>query len=321
VVGGARTALALALLSLTALGLGCGDDEPAVPAVGPTAGSGGGSVVWALPDRPHTLDPLFARTPADRLAARQLHEPLVEELSGPFGDPRRVDGLALSATQTRDPTVWRLRLRPGVRFQDGTPFNAAAVLANAERWQAYPELSGVPPSPEAFVFAPKPDEVRFKLAVPDPNFDRVLASPSLGIVSPQALRRAGGGELGFRLATESGTGPFEPRERTPGSLLLARNALWWGSGRPALGPAIDQLNFVVVPQQEDRVSLLRAGEAQVATGFDQSGARDVKRDPLLTVVSTAGAAAIAAERSIRGIPAEEPVPALNGLWQTRIDAG
>jgi peptide/nickel transport system substrate-binding protein len=313
--------VALALLSLSSLFAGCDDDEPSSPAVAPPPSGAGGSVVWALPEPPRTLDPLFARTQSEQLAARQIYEPLVEQLSGPFGDPRRVDGLALAATQTNDPTVWRVRLRPGVRFRDGTPFNAAAVLANAERWQAFPELSGVPPQPQAFVFSPKPDEIRFKLPVPDPRFDRVLASPALGIVSPRALRRADGGELGFALTAESGTGPFEPRERTRRSLLLARNSVWWGSGKAALGPAIDQLNFIVVPSEEDRVALLADGDAQAASGLRPAGERAVRRDPLLTVASTVGPAAIATERSIRGIPPDEPVPSLNGLWQTRIDAG
>jgi peptide/nickel transport system substrate-binding protein len=313
-----RRLAALALVFLMALVAGCGEDDAALPPAGALASGSGGELAWAVAERPTTLDPLFARTAADRLAARQVFEPPVEQLSGPYGDPRRVDGLVLAVSQTSDPRVWRLRLRTGVRFRDGTPFNAAAVLANAERWQAYPELSGLAPPPEVFVFAPKPDEVRFKLAQPDPDFDRALASPALGIVSPEALRRAGGGELRYAQIADAGTGAFEPRERSADRLLLARNAGWWGSGRPALGPAIDQLEFVLASSERERVALLRRGEVQAASALGPGARRAVRRDPLLAIASTAGKTAIGAERSVRGIPTDEAVPSLNGVWQTRI---
>jgi peptide/nickel transport system substrate-binding protein len=251
--------------------------------------------------------------------ARQIYEPLVERLAGPFDDPRRVAGIARVVRPTSDPTVWRIALRPGVRFADGTPVNAAAVLANAERWQAQPQLSGLPSEPELFVFAPKPPyEVRFKLARPDPEFGLRLASPALGLVSPVALRRAGGAELGLGLVTDSGSGPFELRERGAGSLVLARNAGWWGSNR-ALGPALDQLEFRVERLEAERAALLREGAVQVGSDLSGATVRQLAMDPLLEVVSRAKG--IVAERSVRGIPAAGPVPSLNGVWRTRIAAG
>jgi ABC-type transport system substrate-binding protein len=313
--------IALALATAAAIVTGCGDDESELAPGGTVSAGEGGALAWAVPSRPRDLDPLFADDHAAELAARQIYEPLVEQLSGPFGDPRRVDGLALAVAQTKDPTVWRLRLRTGVRFQDGTPFNAVAVLANVERWQALPERSGLPPAAEMVAFSPKPDEVRFKLDEPDPRFGRLLASPALGIVSPEALRRASRPRLGFPLAAAAGTGPFEARERGAGSLVMARNAGWWGSGRAALGPAIDQLEFVVARSEDERVELLGEAEVQVASGLGPRAARSIRRDPLLAVVSMAGGLAIAAERSVRGIPPDEPAPSLNGVWQTRIDAG
>ena len=309
----------LGIVAVAALLAGCdSDEEGQVGDASATAPGGGGSLVWALPESPATLDPLFAGSDAERLVARQVYEPLVERLAGPFEDPRRVPGIARAVRRTSDPTVWRVALRPGVRFADGTPVNAAAVIANAERWQAHPGLSGLPPQPELFVFAPKPPyEVRFKLAEPDPGFARRLASPALGLVSPLALRRAGGGELGFGLVTDSGSGPFELRERGAGSLILARNAGWWGTDR-ALGPALDLLEFGVEPVEGERAALLRDGAAQVASELRGSVLDAVAADPLLTVVSEAGG--IVAERSVRGIPAEE-APFLNGVWRTLIASG
>jgi peptide/nickel transport system substrate-binding protein len=228
-----------------------------------------------------------------------------------------VAGLALSALPSSDRTVWRVRLRTGVRFHDGTPFNASAVLANVDRWRA--SAPGRALIGEALADAPRPDLVRFILPVPSPRFDTRLASPQLGIVSPRALAGASGPELDPEEASQSGTGPFELRERSAERLLLAHNAGWWGTER-GLGPALDQLEFTVVPDPEERVARLAEGAVQVAADLDPGELSRVRNDPLLTVVPVPEGG-LGVERSVRGIPAGEPAPPLNGVWRTRLAAG
>jgi peptide/nickel transport system substrate-binding protein len=294
---------------------GCGDDDPGAAGIGVGAqAGGGGAVVWALPERPAHLDPLFARTDAEQLVSRQIHEPLVARLSGPFDNARQVNGLALSALPSSDATVWRLRLRPGVSFGDGAPFNSGAVLANVQRWRAF--AAGRALLADALVDAPRPDLVRFILPAPDPRFDRALASPRLGVVSPRALASAGGVELEAAELTDTGTGPFELREREPDRLLVARSTEWWGADR-GLGPGVDQLEFRVVPARGERLDALRDGTIQVASDLGPSRLARAQRDPLLTTVDD-GAGGLAIERSIRGIPARDPAPPLNGIWQTAL---
>jgi len=259
---------------------------------------------------------LYARTPADRLAARQLHEPLVEQLAGPFDFPRRLPGLALSVAPSADATVWRARLRQGVRFQDGTPFNAEAVLANVARWQA--STTGRAALGDLLVDAPRPDLVRFILPAPDPEFDRRLASPVLGIVSPRAIRGAAGGELDSSDLPRSGTGPFELRERDADAMVLARNTAWWGADH-GLGPGVDQIELRWVASPGERFDLLRDGTVQVAD-LVPSQLAAVRADPLLTALER-GASPLGAERSVRGIPAAVPAPSLSAAWLTGIDAG
>lgn len=177
-----------------ALGCGGGDGSENAALASSSAGQRSASLAWAVAQRPEAVDPLYATTPADRLAACQVHEPLVAELSGPFDFPRRLPGLALSASPSSDRSVWRVRLRRGVRFQDGTPFNAAAVLANVMRWQANP--AGEEALGSLLVDAPTPDPVRFILPAPDPELARRLANPVLGVVS---LRDPRGGWRRARL--------------------------------------------------------------------------------------------------------------------------
>lgn len=240
----------------------------------------------------------------------------MEELGGPFDLVRRIPGLALSLQPSADRTVWRARLRPGVRFQDGTSFNAAAVLANADRWLIAPagrELLG-----ELLVDAPRPDLVRFILPLPDPDFAARLADPRLGIVSPRAIDEAAGGPLDSSRLPESGTGPFELRERSGDRVLLARNTSWWGTDH-GLGPAVDQVELRAVPDPGERLALLRDGTVRVAD-LRPAQLPAVRADPLLTVIPQ-GDGGLGAERSVRGIPVGVPVPSLNAVWLTGIDAG
>src|SRR6202040_1098495 len=119
--------------------------------------------------------------------------------------------------------------RDGVRFQDGTPFNAAAVLANAHRWQSLP--AGRALLPDLFaVDAPRPDQVRFLLQRPSPKLPQELSSPRLGIVSPESLRPHSGvratvaGNVGG-----PGTGPFQLNQINSGQIFLVRYLAWWGT--------------------------------------------------------------------------------------------
>jgi ABC-type transport system substrate-binding protein len=259
---------------------------------------------------------LLTRTQAGQIVCRQIYEPLVAQLAGPFEDARRVPGLALSIRPSGDRTIWRLRLRPGVRFQDGTPLNASAVLANAERWSATAEGQGL--LPQLFeADAPRPDLVRFFLAAPDPRFDERLSSPRLGIVSPRVLGAGDRAELAS--GVNSGTGAFELRERDRSRLLLARNSAWWGSGR-GLGPALDQVEFRIVPDADERIELLNGAEAQVASGLPAFAVQEASGDPLLTTLP-ADDGGIAMERSVRGIDSAREIPSLSGVWLTTIGSG
>ncbi len=295
---------------------GCGDDEPGVAGIAATAQQGaGGAIAWGLGERPVHVDPLFARTPAEQLVSRQIYEPLVAELTGPFDDVRQVPGLALSVLPSSDATVWRLRLRPGVSFGDGAPFNAAAVLANVERWREHP--TGRALIGDALVDAPRPDLVRFILPTADRGFDRRLASPQLGVVSPRVLAEVGSRELETDAAADGGTGPFELRERSTEHLLLARNTEWWGADR-ALGPGVDQLEFSAIAPRGERLAELQEGAIQVASDLGPALIAQARMDPLLTVVMGGGSGGLAIERSIRGIPPGDPAPPLSGVWQTGI---
>jgi peptide/nickel transport system substrate-binding protein len=307
-----RCSAPLALVLAAALAA-CGNGGEGTPAVqGPGAPGVGGKLVWALEERPEVLDPLLADERGEQLVSRQVHEPLVASLAGPFGDARRLPGLAYSATPSADHTIWRLRLRRGVRFQDGSLLDAAAVLANAERWGTTSEGRALLPALLA-ADAPRPDLVRFILNRPDRELDERLASPRLGLVSPRAL--ASGRELRPRGGT--GTGPFELRELEAERLLLAPNTGWWGATRD-LGPALALVEFRVEPSASERLELLARGEVQVAEALGPEHLERLRREPLLVGLRAAGGEVLGLERSVRGIESGTQVPSLSAAWLTRV---
>ena len=308
------TLAALVLIVLAGSG-GSGGGTTEVGTGLPPAG-GGGTLSYALPGLPATLDPLAASDHNSQTVVRQVYEPLIERLSGPYGQATPQAGLALTARPSRDRTTWTVILRSGVRFQDGTPFNAAAVLANTRRWQTSPV--GAQLLPHLFaVDAPRPNEVRFLLDSPVPDLVQRLSDPRLGIVSPRALDPQSGTRARFVPDQPgSGTGPFQAGPRGPGRIVLPRYAAWWGSSM-GLGPSLDGVTFVVAPQPGQRLRLLKQGAVQVADPLGQVGLRAADRDPLLL---TAGGpvSGIGLEGSVRGIDSAGGIPVLSGVWLTHL---
>jgi peptide/nickel transport system substrate-binding protein len=315
---GARGILLVVAIAVAGATGGCAEDDPGLPpAPAADAPGAGGPLTWALASTPGDLDPLQATARETQLVTRQIHEPLVESLSGPLGDLRRLPGLAATASSSADETIWSFGLRQGVRFQDGSRFNAAAVVANAERWQAAPQGQAL--MNDVFATdAPRPDLVRFFLERPDPGFPERLSAPMTGIVSPRAIGSPRSSRL--RRGQRSGTGPFELRERDSDSVLVARNLSWWGTAR-GLGPELDQVEFRTVADPDDRVALLEAGDVQVAESLRREQARRVRADPLLELLPGGAAGSLGIQRSVRGITSARGVPSLSGVWVTRVMPG
>ena len=310
-------AATLALFALVAFaGCGGGGDEGTQRASQLSPAGGGGTLTYALPSLPRTLDPLAAKDRIAQTATRQIYEPLIAQLSGPYGQAATQPGLVTAVRPSANRSSWSLDLRPGVRFQDGTPFNAAAVLANSRRWQSDPRGRALLPHLFA-VDAPTPEEVRFLLDQPVRNLPQLLASPRLGIVSPRALEpQSGQGARFLPDVRNSGTSAFEPGPGGPARLELSRFPGWWGSPL-GLGPALDGVTFVVAPLPGQRYRMLAEGTAQVADPLDAAALRAAEADPLLNTIGGPDSG-IGLEGSVRGFSSAQAIPALNAVWLTRL---
>ncbi len=315
--GGERQGCPARLLAVTLVGCGllltaCGAETGVSTGDPSRAPEASLSARLAVAPPIRTLDPIYVRGRAELMISRQIHEPLTSRLDRPFEAIGRRRGPARPIGSSSNDTLWEFQLRPGVLFHDGTPLNTDAVIANATRWLAsgiadkvIPELIVVDP--------PRPGVVRFQLSATVPDLPARLADPRLGLVSPADIAEFGTDEVP---PSAAGTGPFELRELSSEGALLAGSADWWGR-EAGLGPGVERLEFLSIPDRDDRIEQLRLGAVDLADGLDPAAARELQRDPLLTTVG-AGRERIGIERSVRGIDSASPDIPLSELWLTTL---
>ena len=162
--------------------------------------------------------------------------------------------LAESWTVSSDGTVWTFKLRKGVQFQDGTPFNAAAVKYHFDRILDPKEASGMRSFYSSIEDITTPDDytVNFRTKAPFGPFLNYMAHGSAGIVSRAAVEKWGQDYSVHPV----GTGPYKFEDFIAGErVVLARNDTFWG-GRPCF----DQLIFRVIPDDGARAAALQTGE-------------------------------------------------------------
>lgn len=278
---------------------------------GLTDAGGGGELAYAIAADPGSLDPLQARSLPAQIVARQIFEPLVESLDGPYGEGRDRRGLALRWSPSGDFRVWSFQLRAGVRFQDRATFNADAVVANATRWRTVAEGLRLLPGLTA-ADAPTPNRVRLIFSLPVRDLPARLADPRLGIVSPSALTVASGVGAGLARAQQAGTGPFEFGGRDLATVILSRHRRWWGSPL-GLGPALDRVRFRVIADRRERLRALRSGTVRVAAELSPREAAELRGKPLFSASGAPRGSAVGFERSVRGIFGWRPA-SLSGVW-------
>lgn len=152
-----------------------------------------------------------------------------------------------------DPETWEIKLREGVEFHDGTPFNAEAVKFTFERI-ADPEVG----SPRASLVDPiesieVKDEYTLVIKTKDPYgpFLAILTHGNSSIVSPTAVE-----EHGDLMQNAVGTGPFVVDEWVSGDhITLKRNENYWGE----MGN-LDKVVYRIIPEASTRMAMLEAGD-------------------------------------------------------------
>lgn len=251
------TALAIAAAAVTAA---CGSPTDGTGGSSPGAddGAAGGDdvLVANIAEAVTTLDP--ARGAANGMATvgYAIYDTLmkVEKL----GDEPQPN-IAESLEPNEDFTVWTMKLPTGLKFSDGTDFDADAVKYNMDR-HIDPDLGSTAAallSSVESVEAPDDTTVVFNLKYSFSNFPTVLAFDGSGtagyIASPTALEEHGDDYT----AHAAGVGPFKLESWAPGEdIILVPNPEYWNRDTKEI-----QLDEVVIKNIQDEQSLYQAIQA------------------------------------------------------------
>ena len=251
----------------------------------------GGTFIFGRGGDSVQLDPAVVTDGESFRVTGQTLEPLFQYEDG---GTRPIPALATDYSVSDDGLVWTINLRQGVKFHDGTDFNADAVVVNFERqrrtdhplhfetqvyeyWEymfnGFDEdciITGI----EAV------DEYTVKITLKAPLAPLLanLAMDIFAISSPAALEEYGA-DYGMPTVGDVGTGPFKFVEWVEDDhITVEANMDYWGGA-----PSIDRIIWRVIPDDSARYLALKAGDIHALEQAGIEDLRDAEADPNLHV--------------------------------------
>ena len=248
----------------------------------------GGSITVGLELDVLGFDPL--KVGVYDTAANMVAAALFDTLTGRDASGKASPKLALSWTSSADYKTWTFKLRPNVKFHDGTPFNAQAVKWNFDRQKNPANKCRCAFYIASFQRVEAPDDLTlvFHLSDPSTMLPEILATPTSNNVvqSPTAIAQKGDDYN----RNPVGTGPFVLKSWTAGDrIVVERNPGYWNPGQPRL----DRVTFKPLPDAHSRFASLQSGEADIIWD-DEADADNIKkarRDKRLVVHEFIGSGA------------------------------
>ena len=177
--------------------------------------------------------------------------------------------LAESWTQI-NPTTWRFKLRPGVKFHDGTPFTADDVVFSFERARAdssqlrvYANASGIPKKIDDFT-------VEFTTSGPNPvelehiNTINIMSKAWCEKNRATKPQNYSAKEDMITAHQANGTGPYMLKSREPDvKTVLIKNPNWWGIKEGRFEGNADEVIYTPIVSDATRVAALISGEVDL----------------------------------------------------------
>ncbi|UCF98866.1 MAG: ABC transporter substrate-binding protein [Spirochaetaceae bacterium] len=197
--------------------------------------------------------------------------------------------LATSWEVSQDKLHITFKLRQGVKFHDGTPFNAAAAKFNLDRLMDPAQATQVHTWFKDIESVDVIDEysVRINLKQPAAMIMTLLTSTGGFMVSPEAMKKYGDD---YSLHPV-GTGPFKFVEWVPGDhVLVARNENYWGKGEDGKPlPYLDEILVRIITDDSVRLVEVQTGRIHIMQSVPAESIGIVKTDPNLALTRTPGA--------------------------------
>jgi len=243
---------ALAAVAVLASAVACGGGNSG----GAAPGAPRDRLIFAAAADATTLDPHNTTDTESDQVIMMVYEPLIA-----FDDQMRIVlRLAERWSVADDGITWTFHLRGGVRFHDGTPFDAEAVrlnfarvldpVANHKRLSLFSMIDRVE--------AVDPLTVRFVTKYPFGAFEPTIAHVSSAIVSP-TVAAAHGKAFGSSAAAVSGTGPYRVASwKKDQEVMLERFDGYWGTKG-----VTRQIVYRPIPEAAARVLALESGDVDV----------------------------------------------------------
>ncbi len=238
----------------------------------------GGTITFALENDVSNLDPMLSGLFVDR----NIHYAMYDSLVRVDTKGNIIPWLAESWTTSTDGKAVTFKLRQGVKYQDGTVFDAASVKWNIERYKTGKgslrtgDLAAVDT-----VDAVDTSTVKFNLKQ---AFSPLLAAlvDRAGMMVSQKVADAMGADFTLK-PFKAGTGPFILTDAVKNDhYTLEKNPDWWG--KDAAGnklPFLDKIIVKPILDSDVRLTNLRTGQAQYINGIAGKDVASIKADSTL----------------------------------------
>jgi peptide/nickel transport system substrate-binding protein len=236
--------------------------------------NGGTLTIGMTAGEPDVLDPTLART----FSGREVFLTFCEKLYDLNGKAQIVPQLAAALPSlSKDKLTVTIKLRRGIKFNDGTPFNAAAVVKTLQRDQTLTRSARASEiSPIDNVRARGNYTVVIHLKTPYSPLTAQLADRAGMIMSPAQLDK-----LGDKFATNPiCVGPFTYQGRVAGdTITVVKSTHYYAKSRVHLNKII----FKVENDAAAAAGALRAGDLQALDGIDSTQLQSIKNDSKLRI--------------------------------------
>jgi len=252
--------------------------------------SGQKTLTWSRGDDLRTQDPQQISGLMEGTIARVLYDPLLDTNAKGY----QVKVLATEWSMAPDGTSYTFKLHPGVKFHDGSDFNADAVVFTYQRLLDNPTFQHASSFKGVLnkVTAVDPMTVKFELAKPNPGLITSFTEP---ILAPSAFKQYGADFFKKGI----GTGPFKFNSWTPNERWIGdANHDYWVKDMVKL----DQIIFRSIREDATRIAALQSGEVDVIDSLSGDQAEQLGKDPNITIVRSPATNELAVTFNVRRDP-------------------
>ena len=229
-----------------------------------------------------TMDPHAQNEGLNNTVSDHIYEPLVTR-----GKDLKIEPALALSWKSVNPTTMQFKLRPNVKFHDGTAFTADDVVFSIER--ALAPTSNFSPYMQGITGARKVDDLTVDIVTKGPNpvllpqltevrmMSRAWANKH-GVQRPQDYKNK---EETYAVRNANGTGPFILKSREADvKTVLVLNSNWWGK----MGGNVNEVVYQPIKQDGTRVAALLSGEVDFVLDPPPQDIPRLKKDPKVRIL-------------------------------------